>query len=181
MATDALHRANIRSNFTSGEEANKEGLRVKMSHTFSLAGLSAGIFLSVSGLTEKEMPSEIFPSGIHCISIQGLTIGGSGVTLGDKRSGYVVLMRTEKGIDEIRYRIYFEKVLLPFIHSLRENYSNWDGREASISPKETVVSWQDGDLAQLVDRIRVGLVMRGRNPPPFLLRASDSGCAGLEP
>ena len=63
------------------------GLRVKITFTFSGAGTMAPIFISVLGLTERELPEE------QCISliIPGLCVGGGGVSVGDNMRGILIL------------------------------------------------------------------------------------------
>ena len=53
------------------------GLRVKVTYTFSAAGTMATIFISVIGLTERDLPKD----PILLIKIKGLCVGGGGVNV----------------------------------------------------------------------------------------------------
>lgn len=68
------------------------GMRVKLTFTFSAAGMCAPLFVTVSGIPEEEMPNKPF---VH-MKVPGLCIGGGGVTLGNKEEGHVFFMRKEE-------------------------------------------------------------------------------------
>ena len=120
------------------------GLRVKLTYTFCSAGIMAPICISMLGLNERELPED------QCISlhIPGLCVGGGGVTVGNKESGTLLFMRGDSGSDKKRYQIYRDKVLLPFIRKLRTEFGEWI-IGTPISEEHRVVSWCDGDLAQI--------------------------------
>ena len=95
-------------------------LRVKLTYTFSAAGMSAPIFVSIVGLTPREMPSS------QCISIKikGLYIGGDGINVGAEEQGAILLMRNGVNKSDVqRYKIYQDKIFLPFIKRSREEFS----------------------------------------------------------
>ena len=56
-----------------------KGVRVKLTFTFSAVGTCAPLFILVSGLSEREMPTE------DCIAllIKSLSIGGGGLNVGN--------------------------------------------------------------------------------------------------
>ena len=54
------------------------GLRVKITYTFSASGTMAPIFISVLGITERDLTRE----PIFQIKIKGLCVGGGGVNVG---------------------------------------------------------------------------------------------------
>ena len=91
------------------------GLRVKLTYTFSAAGIIANIFISVCGLTKAELPTLTCPTGLLAIEVEGLSVGGGGVTVGNKSKGWIVFVRSDPGADEKRYRFYRDRVFLPFI------------------------------------------------------------------
>jgi hypothetical protein len=127
------------------------GVRCKFLHTFTISGLSADIFISLSGLTEAELPKATCPSGVLILAIKGLIIGGGGVTVGDKWTSFVGFFPKERYIDQTRYRVIGERVVLPFIGRLRANFDDWDGDFDALAPTMKVVSWQDGDFAQIAN------------------------------
>ena len=52
-------------------------MQVKIMYTFSVTGINAPIFITVTGLSERELPIN------KCVKIfiRGLIVGGGGVTL----------------------------------------------------------------------------------------------------
>ena len=105
VASKALEKAGTRSKYKNDDSKHMCGLRVKLTYTFSAAGTIAPIFISVLGLNEREMPN------MQCISMQveGLCVGGGGVTVGKKQCGILMFMRGDKAIDIERYRFYVMK------------------------------------------------------------------------
>jgi len=53
------------------------GLRVRLTFTMNTAGVLAATFITVIGLTERELPKERFPSGVLHMSIKYLCISGA--------------------------------------------------------------------------------------------------------
>eukprot|EP00984_Skeletonema_dohrnii_P032677 scaffold27202_cov108-Skeletonema_dohrnii-CCMP3373.AAC.2 len=127
------------------------GIRVKITFTFSGAGMTAPLFITVSGLSEEEMPDDDF---LH-VKVPGLAINGQGVSVGNDQVGHVFFMRKGKGADEERVKCYQEEVLLPYIETVRKdldsNYSPRPGME--VPTKLKAISWMDGDLAQVASVI----------------------------
>ena len=127
------------------------GLRVKLTFTFSALGACAPLFVSITGLSERELPS----SPCIILKIEGLCIGGGGVNVGCKDTGYIFLMRSTGGkndesVDKQRYKYYRDNVLLPFIKKSRQEYDGCNENECGLIPRDlTAVSWCDGDLAQI--------------------------------
>ena len=74
------------------------GLRVKLTYTFSGAGVMAPIFVSVLGLNEREMPED------QCISLKipGLCVGGGGVAVGNEQTGLLMFMKGDSGMEKER-------------------------------------------------------------------------------
>ena len=119
-------------------------MKVKLTYTFSAAGTMAPFFITVCGLSEREMPED------SCIfmKIKGLCIGGSGVSVGAQQHGYLLLMRGDGQMDKDRYRYYRDNVFLPFVQETRIDYCGWT--KGSVIPDDLQgVSWCDGDLAQI--------------------------------
>jgi len=145
----SLNRAGTRSNFTSNGESQCDGIRCKFTHTFTMSGISADIFISIAGLSDYELPKNVTPEGILLLEVEGLSIGGGGISVNDRRNGFVCLMRKEKDIDVARYNIYRNHVFLPFVHHIRQTLDDWNGDIDSLLPKMKIVSWQDGDIGQI--------------------------------
>ena len=123
---------------------------MKLTYTLSAAGTIADMFISVCGLTEAELPSETCPSGLLAIQVEGLCVGGGGVTVGNKSKGWIVFVRSDPGnnADEKRYKFYRDNVLLPFIRQSRCKFDGWQVG-SPIREEDQVVSWCDGDLSQV--------------------------------
>ena len=49
-------------------------------------------FISVAGITEKELPKDTCPSGLLYMPIEGLTVAGNGTTVGLQGVDYVVFI-----------------------------------------------------------------------------------------
>ena len=75
-------------------------------------------------------------------------VEGGGVTVGNKECGTLLFMREDSGADRKRYQIYRDKVLLPLHKDLRTQFGNWIAG-TPIPEEQKVVSWCDGDLAQI--------------------------------
>ena len=63
-------------------------MRVKLTYTFSAVEIIAPLFISVVGLTELELPMDR-----HLVlKIEGLSVGGGGVTIRNKEVGYYLML-----------------------------------------------------------------------------------------
>ena len=121
------------------------GVRVKITFTYTGAGMTAPLFITVSGLTEEEMPDDEF---LH-VQVPGLAIGGAGVTIGSTEIGHIFFMRKTKGADEERVKIYQDEVLKPWIERVRKDLDSDFSYDTEVPTKMKAVSWMDGDLAQV--------------------------------
>ncbi len=70
--------------------------RVKLTFTFTAAGVTAPLFICVTGLTKDEMPND----DMIALKVEGHAIGGAGVSVTNNCIGYVVLMRSEKNTEK---------------------------------------------------------------------------------
>ena len=91
----------------------------------------APLFISVIGLNNRELTTD----NPLVLKIEGLSVGGGGVTLGSKQYGYILFMRGDKGIDKQRYRYYRDNVLIPFIQESRLVFGECDKKVISESMK----------------------------------------------
>ena len=73
-------------------------------------------YISVAGLAELELPIDRH----QVLKIEGLSVRGGGVTIGNKEVGYLMLVRGERGIKMDRYSFYSYQELLPFVNNSRK-------------------------------------------------------------
>ena len=97
----SAQNSGTKAKFLPDTEKNLNGLHIKLSNTYILAGRTTPIFMSISGLTESELPRSPNPNGLLLLEIPGLCIGSSNM-----RPGYVLFMQGERWIDDACYRIY---------------------------------------------------------------------------
>jgi hypothetical protein len=128
-------------------QSNMCGFRIKLTFTFNAAGQMAPLFISVTGLSEKELPSETCPSGMLVMKVKGLAIGAN-VNVDCESVGYVVFLRKSdtNELDTRRFTYYRDEVYLPFIETIRKSMGYEPG--TPVPEVLTVVSSQDGDAEQ---------------------------------
>jgi len=155
VSTKSLSTAGTRSEHTTGKkEEDNRGLRVKLSHTFTATGVSAPVFVSVSGLTEREPLVQDCPSCVLFLDIAGLCVGGTGVIAGSTIKGCIAFVRNghDKETDKARFRTYRDRVFLPFVDALRTENDGWQKGDP-VEDDMRVVSWSGGDLAEVATTI----------------------------
>ena len=86
VSSKTLKHAGSNSKYQSDDSNMMNGMRVKLTFTFSAIGTCAPIFISICGLTQKELRKEV------CIILQvkGLCIGGGDVSIGNKEEGNAI-------------------------------------------------------------------------------------------
>ena len=130
-------------------EDNKSmsGMRVKLTFTFSAAGTCFPLVVTVTGLTDRELPNgEDF---VH-VEVPGLCIGGGGVTVGNQGIGHVLFMKSTEGAEKKRFEWYQREVLIKGVNDHRHTFAGYDASTSSDCPDNlTAVSWCDGDLSQI--------------------------------
>ena len=89
------------------------GMRVKLTWTFNGTGQCAPLFITVSGLHDRELPPG---KDFVVLKVQGLCIGGVGIG-GDSQLGYVAFTRKESGAEKMRFN-YQNEALIPFINKM---------------------------------------------------------------
>ena len=140
------------SNDTGGTD-NKNGLRVRLTFTLNGVGMMAAPFITVTGITEKELPRNTCPSGVYILSIPGLCSGGNTDVRNDA-VGHVAFVRSERGAvsgktsEQRNFEWYRENVLLPFIKNIRRVLYQHD-INTPIPDELSAVAWCDGALTQL--------------------------------
>ena len=110
--------AGTKSKYKNEDTKNMCGLRVKITYTFLSAGTMDPIFISVLGLTERELQK----GPIVTIKIKFLCVGGGGVNVGAQQCSIIIFMCVENAMDRKRYQIYRDKILIPFIAQTRTEY-----------------------------------------------------------
>jgi hypothetical protein len=135
-------KAGTLSKYSQGEQIHCNGLRVKITYTFNGAGASAPVFVSVNGLTEHELPKEAVPSGLLALKINGLCVGGTGINLGEMPAGWLVFIRNDNDGKAKGILIISREHLPAFLNNIQKEYDSW-------VEKSTIISWQDGDFAQV--------------------------------
>jgi hypothetical protein len=143
VSRESLKRKGTNSIYQIDNSNKMNGMRVKLTWTFSGAGICAPLFVTVTGLNDREMPSDV---DMIVVKIPGLCIGGCGVS-GNKEVGYVVFMKKGNGGEEAPFKYYHDKVLMPFIKQQREDFHGADG--IAVRDDLTAVSWSDGDMSQI--------------------------------
>ncbi len=129
------------------DSKSMNGMRVKLTFTFTAMGNCFPLVVTVMGLTKKEMPRKDF---VH-VEIPGLCIGGGGVSVDSSQQvGRLFLMRNTEGAKKTCFRYYQEHILIPEINLQRKNYCIFDIAAGTIIPDSvTAVAWCDGDMSQI--------------------------------
>jgi hypothetical protein len=114
-------------------------MRVKLTFTFSAMGTCMPLVCTITGLTEREMPTgEEF---IH-VKVPGLCIGGGGVNINNQEVGYLLFKRNTEGAEKKRFKWYQQEILLPGINDHCKRYAKFDADSGSpISDKLTAVTY----------------------------------------
>ena len=132
---------------------------MRLTFTFSAAGLAAPPYVSVSGLTAEELSVDACPDGILTTKVMRLCKGGD--DLHNTGFGWLVFLRADKkeptargetskenlSIANKRFIHYNDDILLPFIKSVREAFGWEPGQQ--VPEWMTALSWFDGDIPQL--------------------------------
>ena len=97
--------SSVRSDFEVGDDAqNSGGLRVRLTFTFTAAGLAAPPYVAVSGLTDSELSPELCPEGLLPAAVPKLCKGGD--DLFNTGIGWLVfLVQTKRKPAEIRMKL----------------------------------------------------------------------------
>jgi len=94
------------------------GMRVKLTFTFTAMGNCFPLVVTVTGLTEWDF--------VH-VKIPGLCIGGGGVSINSsEQCGHLFLMRNTEGAEKARFKNYQEKIHIPKINLQRKKYCDFD-------------------------------------------------------
>ena len=82
----------------------------------------APVFVSVCGLTERELPTKDCMSGVFVLKVNGLCVGGIG------QDAFVIIIQNngDKETDRVCSQAYQDKILLPFIQRQQIDCNGWD-------------------------------------------------------
>jgi hypothetical protein len=105
------------------------GFRVKVSISMNAIGAHSPLFVSISGLSDREMP---FDGNVFVVKVPGLCVGG-GVG-SNSEVGYIMFCK--KGSDQERYEYYHKHVLIPMIERYRKELYDYDSQLGMPCPDE---------------------------------------------
>lgn len=144
-------------------KVNLNGLRIRLTFTMSARGYTAPVFLTVYGLSERDLPVETCPEGRLYVKIPGLNQSSAHNTY-DETYGFICFMRqscpsSEESYDKLNFTWYRIHVLHPWIIHLRKKF--FKQNDSSKPDLEYIcVAWSDGcgtQLASIVDEKNLDL------------------------
>lgn len=159
------HNNSTYSSFSNDEDKNinLKGRRVRITTTISASGAVAPLFITIYGLTERDLPRSEYPDGIYVAKFEGLCIGGNQDPF-CTGFGFVCFCRKKDPRDRITpdhaayskgYRFHCQK---PFSRKMRQLVFGGDADVNTASEEldecKVIVSWCDGggpQVATLVD------------------------------
>lgn len=118
---------------------NCNGIWMRFTVTFSASGMVAPIYITITGLTEADMPRSKVPNGQLVIPIEGLTYDGS-VDPRNKEIGYVVFIwndsdnKNDYSQETLNFPYYQQHVFYPFLDASRE-------KEFQLKPGDSIPDW----------------------------------------
>jgi len=89
-------------------------------YVFSSAGISEPLFITVTSMSEKELPLDTS----LLVEVKGLCIGGGGINGGCDCVGYILFMRKKENCDMVRYSYYQKELLVSFIQMSRKDFND---------------------------------------------------------
>ena len=105
------------------------GIRVRYTVTITGSGKLAPVFVTVYGLSEKELNKELCPSGILIKKVRGLAYGGNVNVTNRHQVGWILFTRnqfcpvTGQSNDQRVAEYYRNEVFHPFIKEIRDIYN----------------------------------------------------------
>ena len=153
LHSNVKHSAQSVYSAQKGGTDHLHGLRVRLTHTMCGLGIMAPLYVTIYGLSERELPHQDYPSGVLVLEIPGLCYA-SNLDARSSEKGYVVFTRASINLEEeetVSYRNfknYRQTVLLPYIQTIRSNYFQWIPG-TPVPDDLTCVSWVDGGMSQL--------------------------------
>eukprot|EP00957_Ditylum_brightwellii_P201901 15327730-Ditylum_brightwellii.AAC.1 len=114
-------------------EEYAKGMRVKLTFCFTGAGQTLAPYVTVSGLTERELLCSVCPSGIHVIKIPGLAMERARDPECQK-IGYAMLLCKGVSLESVQlknHEHYHNKVYRPAINHTRKTMHGCDVESVS--------------------------------------------------
>mmetsp|Transcript_17665 Transcript_17665/g.25949 ORF Transcript_17665/g.25949 Transcript_17665/m.25949 type:complete len:148 (-) Transcript_17665:2604-3047(-) len=109
-------------------------------------------YVTVSGLTARDLPPKSCPSGILPVPIPGLCMERSKDPSCEK-VGYLMLLRSDVSLESVHLRNhthYHKNVYKPCMNEVRKHTHQFDiDTEKEVPINLTSVGWNDGDVHQL--------------------------------
>ena len=116
-------------------------------------GMAATPFITIYSLNEREFSKEVYLDDHLIVAIPGLCAGGT-IDARIREVGYLCFIRSKKSAvnnkttEQRNFEYYREKVLFPFITSIRESLFDWIPG-TPIPDTLAAVCWSDGTCTQL--------------------------------
>ena len=129
--------------YNSDGTTNLNGMRVTLYAFVSGGGTSAPPCITVTGMSDYEMPHD----DMIVLRIPRLCIGGT-VDLACTQEGIVIILKGKKGVQKMRFDFIRDEVVLPYLDSLRWNHDRIKPGDP-IPDTSSAVLWMDGDISQI--------------------------------
>ena len=112
----------------------------------------APVYMTVTGLNDRELPSEYCKDGVLLVEVPGLVT--SSTSMGSNDIGYIAFLRrernehTQRTSEELNFSHYRKNILVPFVLKMRKLLYGYEETE-HVDPNYTAVCWNDGCGTQL--------------------------------
>ena len=84
---------------------------MRLTFSFNALGVSAPIFIIVTGLNESQLPLDTS----LLVKVKVLSMGRGGVNMENESVRYMLFMRKKENVDLVLYSFYQKNILFPFI------------------------------------------------------------------
>ena len=118
-------------------DKNAKGMRVKLTFTFTGGGQMFNPYVTVSGLSERELPQKNCPSGILTVPIPGLCMECNRDPRCEKVGHVIFLCNTvsEESIHLKNHEHYHKEVYRPCVNNIRKTVHGYSASETSKVPE----------------------------------------------